>query len=110
MYSMWTAPSDRDYYDPFGYDEQLDDEREPFCSCGARSDQACEEWCATNLPVEEPQEVEEIEDVPRIAPPRAPAATWDHGEVAASALTADSALWTAGRRGPCGPGSRLVCR
>jgi hypothetical protein len=39
MYSMWTAPSDRDYYDPIGYDEQLEDEREPLCSCGARSDQ-----------------------------------------------------------------------
>ena len=34
MYSMWTAPSDRDYYDPHGLDEQPDDD-EPPCSCGA---------------------------------------------------------------------------
>ena len=85
MYSMWTAPSDRDYYDPFGHGEQPEDDREPFCSCGARSDQACEEWCATNLPAEEPQEEEEIEDVLRISPRQAPAATWDLEETAALA-------------------------
>lgn len=81
MWSMWTAPSDCDYYDPLGYDEQPEDDREPFCSCGARSGEACEEWCATNLPTEEPQEAEEIEDVPRITPRRAPAATWGREEV-----------------------------
>jgi hypothetical protein len=84
MYSMWAAPSDRDYYDPFGYDEQPEDDREPFCSCGARYDQACEEWCATNLPAEEPQEdTEAIDFPPRIAPQSVPA-NWQREEVAAS--------------------------
>lgn len=44
MWSMWNAPSDRDYYgdddDPFA---EPDD---PACpGCGARPDQACEEGC-----------------------------------------------------------------
>jgi hypothetical protein len=51
MWSMWNAPSDRDYYDPFGADCDKD-EPEICGDCGARWDrgEACEEWCATNHP------------------------------------------------------------
>jgi len=52
MWSMWNAPSDRDYYDPDGRGEE-DDEPEGCVHCGARSDQACEEWCTTNAPASE---------------------------------------------------------
>jgi hypothetical protein len=52
MWSIWNAPSDRDYYDPFGWDEE--DDEPQFCEhCGAREDQACEEWCVTNAPASE---------------------------------------------------------
>ncbi len=41
MWSMWNAPSDRDYY---GTDDEPDEPE--FCSnCGARWDQACEQNC-----------------------------------------------------------------
>jgi hypothetical protein len=55
MWSMWNAPSDRDYYDPFGaYCDE--DEAEICVDCGARADRgdACEEWCATNRADPEP--------------------------------------------------------
>lgn len=54
MWSMWNAPSDRDYYNAYGWDE--DDRPEPeHCShCGAGGDQACEEWCYTNVAAPEP--------------------------------------------------------
>ena len=52
MWSMWNAPSDRDYYEPYGRDEE--DEEPEYCQhCGARWDQACEEWCDTNVPASE---------------------------------------------------------
>ena len=52
MWSIWNAPSDRDYYDPSGLDEG--DEQPEYCQhCGARWDQACEEWCDTNAPASE---------------------------------------------------------
>ena len=60
MWSMWNAPSDRDYYDPYGADEQ-DEEPEYCCHCGARWDQACEEWCFTNAPASEPVPTEGTE-------------------------------------------------
>ena len=52
MWSMWNAPSDRDYYDPLGLDDV--DEPEICEDCGARWDRACEEWCETNRPASEP--------------------------------------------------------
>jgi hypothetical protein len=54
MWSMWNAPSDRDYYDPFGWDE-AEEQDDPDCCghCGARSDQACEEWCYRNASASE---------------------------------------------------------
>ena len=58
MWSMWNAPSDRDYYDPFGaYCDE--DEAEICVDCGARADRgdACEEWCATNRAEPEPAPV-----------------------------------------------------
>ena len=59
MWSIWNAPSDRDYYDQFGREEQ---DEEPDCwHCGARWDQACEEWCCTNMPAPEPPPAESIE-------------------------------------------------
>jgi len=52
MWSMWNAPSDRDYYEPYGRDEE--DEEPEYCQhCGARWDQPCEEWCDTNAPASE---------------------------------------------------------
>jgi hypothetical protein len=41
MWSMWNAPSDRDYYDQFNPPEEPE-EPEYRCECGAREDQACE--------------------------------------------------------------------
>ncbi len=66
MWSMWNAPSDRDYYDPYGSDEQ--GEEPEYCGhCGARWDQACEEWCCTNAPASEPTPTESTERlVPRM--------------------------------------------
>ena len=52
MWSMWNAPSDRDYYDPLGLD--CDEDEPEICEdCGARWNQACEDWCETNRPVAE---------------------------------------------------------
>ena len=53
MWSMWNAPSDRDYYDPLGLDSD-EDESEICEDCGARWHQACEDWCETNRPAPEP--------------------------------------------------------
>jgi len=39
MWSMWNAPSDRDYY------EQFRAEEERCMGCGARPGEACEEGC-----------------------------------------------------------------
>ena len=49
MWSLWNAPSDRDYYDSLGADWD-EDEAEICEDCCARWDrgEACEEWCATN--------------------------------------------------------------
>ena len=55
MWSMWNAPSDRDYYDQLGVD--CDQDEPEICEdCGARWDrgEACEEWCATNRAEPEP--------------------------------------------------------
>src|SRR5215469_17249112 len=52
MWSMWNAPSDRDYYDPLGLEDV--DEPEICEGCGARWNRACEEWCETNRPASEP--------------------------------------------------------
>ena len=55
MWSMWNAPSDRDYYESFGaYCDE--DEWEICVDCGARWDrgEACEKWCATNRAEPEP--------------------------------------------------------
>jgi hypothetical protein len=58
MYSMWNAPSDRDYYDSLGAGSTYPDEDEAeICQCcGARLDlgEACEEWCMTNQAASEP--------------------------------------------------------
>jgi len=54
MWSMWNAPSDRDYYYPYGWDEAYEDDEPDCCShCGARWDQSCEEWCDGNAPASE---------------------------------------------------------
>jgi hypothetical protein len=50
MWSIWNAPSDRDYYDRFGWADEEDDEPEYCGHCGARWDQVCEEWCYSNAP------------------------------------------------------------
>jgi hypothetical protein len=51
MYSMWNAPSDRDYYEQYA-----EPEAEERCfDCGAGELQACEERCMTNQSAEEPQ-------------------------------------------------------
>ena len=58
MWSMWNAPSDRDYYDSLGAD--CDEDEPDICGgCGARWDlgEACEEWCATNRAEPEPAPV-----------------------------------------------------
>jgi hypothetical protein len=70
MWSMWNAPSDRDYYEPYGRDEE--NEQPEYCQyCGARWDQACEEWCDTNAPASEVPSVgqAEPEASPGIRPP-----------------------------------------
>jgi hypothetical protein len=60
MWSMWNAPSDRDYYDPYESDEQ--DEEQEYCGhCGARWDEACEAWCCTKEPASEPAPRESTE-------------------------------------------------
>ena len=54
MWSMWNAPSDRDYYDPYGWDEGEEQDTPERCGhCGARWDQACEEWCDSNASASE---------------------------------------------------------
>lgn len=53
MWSMWDAPSDRDYYDQFNLHPE--EEEEPNCwDCGARWDQVCGECCPSRLPAAEP--------------------------------------------------------
>lgn len=65
MWSMWNAPSDRDYYDSCGWDECEEDDEPKYCGhCGARWDQACEEWCYTNAPAFEPGPTEDTEREP----------------------------------------------
>jgi hypothetical protein len=55
MMSMWTAPSDLDYYEQSSFDEP-----EGRCDCcGAEEIAACEEWCEANLPAEEPEDPDE---------------------------------------------------
>lgn len=46
VWSMWNAPSDRDYYN-YGYEGYEPDEPEDLScpGCGAYPDQACEEHC-----------------------------------------------------------------
>lgn len=64
MWSMWNALSDRDYYDPHGWDEDDEPEPEHCLYCGAGWDQACEEWCYTNAPASEPARTELTEPEP----------------------------------------------
>src|SRR5215472_590249 len=53
VWSMWNAPSDRDYYDQCG--AYCDGDEPEICEdCGARWDRACEDWCETNRPASEP--------------------------------------------------------
>ena len=62
MWSMWNAPSDRDYYEPMGLD--CDEDEPEICGdCSARWDrgEACEDWCETNRPVPEPVAVSCLE-------------------------------------------------
>jgi len=54
MWSMWDAPSDRDYYGQW----EPPEEPERCLDCGAREDQACEEWCSSSRPASEPAEAE----------------------------------------------------
>jgi len=50
MWSMWNAPSDRDYYDPLGVD--CDEDEPEICEdCCARWDRGEACWCETNRPV-----------------------------------------------------------
>lgn len=51
MMSMWTAPSDRDYY-AFDSIEEYDYDPDFCLSCGAYPNQACEPWCETRMPAE----------------------------------------------------------
>ena len=55
MWSMWNAPSDRDYYYPLGADWD-EDQAEICADCDARRDlgEACEDWCETNRAAPEP--------------------------------------------------------
>jgi hypothetical protein len=55
MWSMWTAPSDLDYYASIG-GEPNDEGFECCCECGACWDAGaeCEAWCAANQPASEP--------------------------------------------------------
>jgi hypothetical protein len=65
MWSMWNAPSDRDYYDSRGWDEFDEDDEPRYCGhCGAQWDQACEESCYTNAPAFEPPPTEATEREP----------------------------------------------
>lgn len=45
MWSIWNAPSDRDYYDPWGLWEREEEDR--CVDCGAAWNQECETFCAT---------------------------------------------------------------
>jgi hypothetical protein len=47
MWSIWNAPSDRDYYDQFGPNEPDPEPADKCSECGANFDkgQACEEEC-----------------------------------------------------------------
>ena len=64
MWSMWDTPSDRDYHDQFGWNDEQDDEPEYCGQCGARWDQPCEEWCYSNLPAAEPAPIDDDEPAP----------------------------------------------
>ncbi len=65
MWSMWNAPSDRDYYDSQGWDEFDEDDEPRYCDhCGAQWDQACEESCYANAPASEPAPTEDTEREP----------------------------------------------
>ena len=59
MWSMWNAPSDRDYY---GYDEEPEPDDRCF-DCGASDVQPCEEHCMTNRAAEEPAVTDEAEQI-----------------------------------------------
>ena len=52
MWSMWNAPSDRDYYEQF--DRRYDEDDERCLDCGASWKQVCEEDCPTRMASEEP--------------------------------------------------------
>ncbi len=61
MWSMWNAPSDRDYYDQFKcYDEIImaDWDEDRCMSCGSGLDTACEEWCSTRDSAELSEDVQ----------------------------------------------------
>jgi hypothetical protein len=62
---MWNAPSDRDCFDSHGWDEYDQDDEPRYCGhCGARWDQACEDWCYTNASASEPASTEDAEREP----------------------------------------------
>ncbi|MCZ2079320.1 MAG: hypothetical protein LC130_30505 [Bryobacterales bacterium] len=75
MYSMWNAPSDRDYYDSLGGGSVYasEDNAEVCLCCDARWDlgKACEEWCETNRAALEPApalpSVTEEQELPPLA-------------------------------------------
>lgn len=58
MYSMWNAPSDRDYYGSLGagcpYEDEDDVETCPCCGARWDLEEVCEEWCETNEAADEP--------------------------------------------------------
>ena len=58
MWSIWNAPSDRDYREQFN--SQAPEPEERCWGCGASENEACEEWCETNRPAE--PECGEIEE------------------------------------------------
>ncbi|MGH9630731.1 MAG: hypothetical protein ACRD7E_20650 [Bryobacteraceae bacterium] len=64
MWSMWNAPSDREYYEPYGWEEEDQPEPEHCWHCGAGWRQACEKWCYTNAPASEPAPTEYTEPEP----------------------------------------------
>jgi hypothetical protein len=73
MWSMWNAPSDRDYYDPQGMSDEREEENYCHC-CGARDSQICEPWCASNSAASEAASVSEADEP--ADPPRAISPDW----------------------------------
>jgi hypothetical protein len=65
MWSMWNPPSDRTItIRAAGTNSKKNDEPKYCGHCGARLDQACEEWCYANAPASEPTLTEGTEREP----------------------------------------------